>query len=171
MPTILKLLTLSFYHMDGSFINNGGLPTSNGAYSTIPKAPQITPIDCMPNKFLDFIHIDIAFGNCILVGGSKYALIFMDRATHYNWCIGLKSLHHNNIIAAFLAFCTEAGNLACQFCCDCNEKLFGSHIHLFLHLERLSIVLRPVGCQSANDLVKSHWKIMVHMSCAYLTEK
>jgi hypothetical protein len=105
------------------------------------------------------------------VGGFKYALIFVDRATHYNWCFGLKSLHHDDIIAAFLAFSAEAGNLACQFCCDCDEKLYGSRIRLFLHLKHLSILLSPAGCQSANGLVESHWKIMVHMSCAYLAEK
>ncbi len=61
--------------------------------------------------------------------------------------------------------------LARQFCCNCNEKLFGSHIHSFLHLERSSIMSSPAGCQSANGLVKSHWKIMVHMSHVYLMEK
>jgi hypothetical protein len=105
------------------------------------------------------------------VGGFKYALIFVDPATRYNWCFGLKSLYHNDIIAAFLAFCAEAGNLAHQFGCDCNEKLFGSLIHWFLHLKFSSIILSPAGRQSANGLVKFHWKIMVHMSRAYLTEK
>ena len=56
-------------------------------------------------------------------------------------------------------------------CCDCNEKLFGSHIPLFLHLQRLSIISSPAGRQSANSLIESHWKIMAHMSRAYLTEK
>ena len=56
-------------------------------------------------------------------------------------------------------------------CCDCNEKLFGSHIPLFLHLQGSSIISSPAGCQSANSLVESHWKIIVHMSRAYLTEK
>ena len=73
------------------------------------------------------------------VVGFKYALIFEDRATRFNWCCGLKLLHHNDIISAFLAFCAKAGNLARQFRCDCDEKLFGSHIYLFLHLERSSI--------------------------------
>jgi hypothetical protein len=105
------------------------------------------------------------------IGGYKYALIFVDCATWYNWCFGLKSLHHNDIIAGFMAFRPEAGSLARQFRCNCNEKLFGSHICSFLHLERSSIVAAPPGRQSANGLVESHWKIMVHMSRAYLTEK
>ena len=90
------------------------------------------------------------------VGGFKYALIFVDRATHFNWCFGLKSLHHKDIIAAFLAFHSKAGILARQFQCDCDEKLFGSHVRSFLHLDRSSIASSPAGRQSANGLVKSH---------------
>jgi hypothetical protein len=156
---------------DGTYINNGKFPTSIGAYTTIPKAPQGTAIDRTSTKYLDVVHLDIAFGNCMSVGGFKYALIFVDRATRYNWSFGLKSLHHDDIITAFLAFWSEAGSLAKQFHCDCDEKLFGSHVRLFLHLERSSIIASPAGQHSANGLVESDWKIMVHMSRAYLTEK
>jgi hypothetical protein len=138
---------------------------------TIPKAACSKPIDRTPSKYLGIVHDNIAFRDCLSIGGYKYALIFVDRATHYNWCFGLKSLHHDDIIAGFMAFRAEAGSLACQFRCNCDEKLFGSHICSFLHLERLSIVASPAGRQSANGLVESHWKIMVHMSRAYLTEK
>jgi hypothetical protein len=156
---------------DGTYINNGEFPTSIGAYMTLPKAPRGTAIDRTSTKYLEVVHLTIAFGDCMSVGSFKYALIFIDRATRYNWCFGLKSLHHDNIIAAFLAFWSEAGSLAKQFCCDCNEKLFGSHICSFLHLEQSSIIASPAGRHSANGLVESHWKIMVHMSRAYLTEK
>ncbi len=120
---------------DGSFLDNQEFTISIGAYATIPKAPRGKPIDRTPSKYLDIVHINIAFGDCMSTGGYKYALIFVDRATRFNWCFGLKSLHHDNIIAGFLAFQAEAGSLACQFRCDCDEKLFGSHIRSFLHLE------------------------------------
>ena len=32
------------------------------------------------------------------------------------------------------------------------------------------VVAAPAKCQSSNGLVESHWKIMVHMARAYLTE-
>ena len=156
---------------DGTFIDSGEFPASIGSYATIPKAARGKPIDRTLSKFLDIVHIDIAFGDCLSTGGYKYALIFVDRATRYNWCFGLKSLQHNDIIAGFMAFRAEAGRLALQFRCDCDEKLFGSHVRSFLHLEHSSIVAAPAGRQSANGLVESHWKIMVHMSRAYLTEK
>jgi hypothetical protein len=70
-----------------------------------------------------------------------------------------------------MAFRDETGSLAQQFCCDCDEKLFGSAIWSFLHLNHSSIAASPVGCQSSNGLVESHWKIMVHMSQAYPTDR
>ena len=100
---------------DGQFLDNSKFPVSIGAYTTIPKAPRGKLIDHTPSKYLDIVHIDIAFGDCMSVGGYKYALIFVDRATRFNWCFGLKLLHHDDILSAFLAFCTEAGNLARQF--------------------------------------------------------
>ena len=99
---------------DGHFLNNGEFPVSLGAYTTIPKAPRGKLINRLPSKYLDVVHIDIAFGDCMSVGGYKYALIFVDRATHFNWCFGLKSLHHDDIISTSLAFRAEAGNLARQ---------------------------------------------------------
>ena len=156
---------------DGQFLDNGKFPVSIGAYTTIPKAPRGKLIDRTPSRYLDIVHIDIAFRDWMSVRGYKYALIFVDQGTRFNWCFGLKSLPHNDIISAFLAFCAEAGNLARQFGCDCGKKLFSNHIQLFLHLERSSIISSPAGQQSANGLVESHWKIMVHLSRECLTKK
>ncbi len=115
--------------------------------------------------------MDIAFGNCISVGGYKFALVFVDQATQYNWTFGLKSLQHSNIQAAFLAFHAKACSFARQFRCNCDEKLFGSAVRSFLHTNNSSIAASPAGQQSSNGLVESHWKIMVHMSRAYPTKK
>ena len=156
---------------DGILLNSGEFPLSLGAYSTIPKAPRGKVIDRLPAKYLDIVNVDIAFGDCVSVGGYKFALIFVDRATRYNWTFGLKSLQHTDIQAAFLAFRDEAGALARQFRCDCDEKLFGSAVRSFLHGHNSSIAATPAGRQSSNGLVESHWKKMVHMSRAYLTEK
>jgi hypothetical protein len=89
---------------DGTYISNGKFPTSIGAYTTIPKAPCAKAIDRTSSVNLNVVHLDILFGDCMSVGGFKYALIFVDTATRYNWYFGLKSLHHNNIFSAFLAF-------------------------------------------------------------------
>jgi hypothetical protein len=89
---------------DGTFIDTGEFPVSIGTYATIPKASYRKPIDRTPAKFLDVVHLDIAFGDCLSIRRFKYALIFVDQTTWYNWCFGLKSLHSDEICAAFLAF-------------------------------------------------------------------
>jgi hypothetical protein len=43
--------------------------------------------------------MDIAFGNCVSMGGYHYALILVDRATHYNWAFGLKTLSSDCILS------------------------------------------------------------------------
>ena len=52
---------------DGQFLDNGEFPASIGAYTTIPKAPRGKLIDRTPSKYLDIVHIDIAFGICLAV--------------------------------------------------------------------------------------------------------
>ena len=48
----------------------------------IRKANSGKPID-RTNKNLDAVHMDIAFGDCMLVLGFRYELILVDRATRY----------------------------------------------------------------------------------------
>ncbi len=142
-----------------------------GSYVTIPKAKQGGNIDQTKSYFLDVVHVDIAFGDCVLVGGVCYALILVDRATCYNWVYGLKDLLSDSILSARCNFKADTGSYAHCFCLDCDAKLFGMHIQEHLINNDSNIVAATAGCQSANGLVESHWKVMVHMSCAYLTEK
>ena len=122
-------------------------------------------------KYLDIVHADIAFGDCMSIGGYSYALILVDRATRYNWVYGLKSLASESILEAFRSFKVEAGRLAREFRTDCDEKLFGSAIREYLINNESNVNAAPAGRQSSNGLVESHWKIMVQMARAYLTEK
>ncbi len=57
---------------------------SLGSYATVPKAKRGTSLDCTSYRFLDAIHMDIAFGDCVSVRGYRFALILVARATHYN---------------------------------------------------------------------------------------
>jgi hypothetical protein len=115
--------------------------------------------------------VDIAFEDCVLVGGSHYTLILVDRATCYNWVYGLKDLLSDSILSALRYFKADAGSYACCFHSDCNAKLFGTCIQEHLINNDSNSVAAVASHQSANGLVESHWKVMVHMSPAYLTEK
>jgi hypothetical protein len=105
------------------------------------------------------------------VGGFRYSLIFVDRATRYNWVFGLKDLSKESILSAFCLFRADAGSYARCFHCDCDPKLFGTTIWEHLIDNNSNIIAVAAGRQSSNSLVELHWKIMVHMSRAYLTEK
>jgi hypothetical protein len=115
--------------------------------------------------------MDIASRDCVSVGGFHYALILVDRATCYNWTFGLNTLSSSDIISALRLFRASAGRLARTFYCDCIRKLFGSAVSEYLIDADSKVIAAPAKRQSSNGLVESHWKTMVHMACAYITEK
>jgi hypothetical protein len=156
---------------DGQWVDGGEFPPLLGSFAMIPKAKHGGLLDRLSYKYLDAVHMDIAFSDCLLVGGFEYALILVDQATRYNWTFGLKSLSSDHILGALRLFRASAGALAHCFYCDCNAKLFGSAISEYLINNTSKVVAAPVKRQSANGLVESHWKTMVHMACAYLTKK
>ena len=92
---------------DGVLLNTGEFPLSLGTYATIPKAPRGKAIDRLPAKYLNIVHVDIAFGDCISIGGYKFALIFVDRATRYNWTFGLNPSNTTTFNPHFLPFKTR----------------------------------------------------------------
>jgi hypothetical protein len=157
--------------LDGQWIDGSEFPLALGSYSTIPKSTRGGTIDRTKSFFLGVAHVDIAFGNCVLVGGFCYALMLVDRATRYNWVYGLKDLLGNSVLSALRLFKADAGSYALCFHLDCDTKLFGTRIQENLIDNNSNIVAMAAGRQSANGLVESHWKTMVHMSHAYLTEK
>jgi hypothetical protein len=138
-------------------------PMSLGLYVTIPKAKPGTSLDRTSYRFLNAVHMDIAFGDCISVGGYRFALILVDCATRYNWAFGSKTLSSNCILSALCLFRAAAGSLACCFYCDCDPKLFGRAISDYLADNSSKVVAAPARCQSSNCLVESHWKVMVHI--------
>ncbi len=108
----------------------------------------------------------IAFGICVSVGGFRFALNLVDRATCYTWAFGLKTLSTDCILSALRLFLAAAGSLACCFYCNCDPKLFGRAISEYLVDNSSKVVAAPAKHQSSNGLVESHWNVMVHMACA-----
>jgi hypothetical protein len=64
-----------------------------------------------------------------------------------------------------------ASSLARCFYCNCDLKLFGTALSEYLIDNDLKVVATPAKHQSANGLVESYWKVMVHMAHVYITEK
>jgi hypothetical protein len=89
---------------DGKWIDGGKFPPSLGSFATIPKAKRSLPLDKTKYFYLDAVHMDIAFGDCLSVGGYKYALILVDHASRNNWSFGLKSLSSGCTLLALHLF-------------------------------------------------------------------
>jgi hypothetical protein len=54
---------------DGTWVDGGKFPSSLGSYATIPKAKWGGALDRTKYHYLDAVHMDIAFGNCVSIGG------------------------------------------------------------------------------------------------------
>jgi hypothetical protein len=94
-------------------------------------------------KYLDAVHMDIAFGDCLSVGGFRYALSLVDQATRYKWAFGLQSFLSDAILSAIRLFWAVAGSLARCFYCDCDRKLFGMAISEYLIDNHSKVVVAP----------------------------
>jgi hypothetical protein len=92
--------TLLQVSRDGKWIDGGKFSPLLGSFATIPKAKCCLPLNKTKYFYLDAIHMDIAFRDCLSVGGYKYALILVDRAVRYNWTFGLKLLSSDCILLA-----------------------------------------------------------------------
>ena len=54
--------------LDGQWIDGGDFPLALGSYATIPKAKRGGAIDRADSRFLDMVHMDIAFGSSSSTG-------------------------------------------------------------------------------------------------------
>jgi hypothetical protein len=158
--------TLLQVSCNGKWIDGREFPPSLGSFATIPKAKCGLPLNKTKCFYLDAVHMDIAFGDCLSVSGYKYTLILVDRATRYNWTFGLKLLSSGCILLALHLFWASAGALACCFYCDYNAKFFGTSNLEYLIDNQSKVVAAPAKRQSSNSLVEYHWKTMVHMAWA-----
>jgi hypothetical protein len=47
----------------------------------MPKSNRGKPLERTRYKYLDVVHVNIAFGDCLSIGGFRHALILVDQAT------------------------------------------------------------------------------------------
>jgi hypothetical protein len=139
--------TLLQVSRNGEWIDSGKFPPLLGLFATILKAKRGNPLNKTKYFYLDVVHMDIAFGDCLSVQSFKYALILVDHATQYNWTFGLKLLSSNCILLAFCLFWASSGALARCFYCNCNAKLFGTAISEYLIDNQSKVVAAPAKCQ------------------------
>jgi hypothetical protein len=155
---------------NAKLINTGVFPSTIGDFATITNPPRGKPIK-KRRHFLDKVHMDIVYGDCLSLRGYKYALLLVDVATRYSWMYGLQTLTSTDIITTSEAFISEAGAVPKTFHADFDKKLIGGKALRWIHTNHSRIKAAPASRQSSNGLVEATWKTIVKMARAFITEK
>ena len=155
---------------NAKLIKSGELPATLGDYATMNK-PNKGKTLTKSRKYLDKVHLDIVFGDCLSIGGYRYALVFVDVATRYCWVYGMQALTSNEIISCFTSFQSDANATPKTFHTDFDKKLIGGKALKWIQEAKSRIIASPSNRQSSNGLVERTWQTLVRMARAYITEK
>jgi hypothetical protein len=85
-----------------------------------------------PEGYLETVHMDIGYGDCVSIGGFRYVLLLVDRTTRFQWLYGLRSLTQSNIITALTKFHSDAGGLPKKMYTDFDPKLIAGDTEKWL---------------------------------------
>ena len=89
-----------------------------------------TPLE-LPTSLGDIVHADILFGAGTSIGGYRYALFLVDRATRYKSIYPIKSLK-NDIMPAIKQFCQDIGTVPTILRTDFDHKIMGKEVQNFI---------------------------------------
>ena len=107
---------------NASLLNSGLLISTIVFFITISNPPKVKPIK-KRRQYLDKFHMNIVFGECVDLGGHRYALLLVDVSTRYFCIYGMPYLSSTSINSALENFKSEAGKLPKRFHSDFDRKL------------------------------------------------
>eukprot|EP00956_Cyclotella_meneghiniana_P032302 scaffold88129_cov23-Cyclotella_meneghiniana.AAC.1 len=154
---------------NASLLAGGEFPPTIGDFASITMPARGKPIT-KRRKFLDKVHMDIVYGDCVALGGYRYALLLVDVATRYTWIYGMQTTSAADIILALEAFKADTGTYPKTYHADFDQKLIGGAALRYIN-KHSRIIAAPARRQSSNGLVEATWKTIVRMARAYITEK
>lgn len=135
---------------NAQLIRCGEMPSTIGDFTTInnpPKGKKLT----QRRRFLDKVHMGIFFGDCMALGGFRYALVLVDVATRFTWLYGLTSLSSTDIIDALTSFRSAVdGRLPKKFHTDFDKKLMGGKALRWIQDNKSKVIAAPARRQSLN---------------------
>ena len=149
----------------------GDIPLELGDVTNLRSARKNkTPVP-RPENFLDIVHCDLRYGDCASVGGVRYVLMLVDRATWYTWTHGLKSLTQEEIVKGFVKFKLAMGKLPKRIYTDFDHRLLSGITEKYLNKFDCDILGAPASRQHQNGLVERQWQTLMNMSRSYLSNK
>ena len=153
-------------------VNSGLLLSTIGYFATIANPPKGNTIK-KRSQYLDKVHMDTVFGECVALGGHRYALLLVDLATRYCWLYGMSSLSSTSITSTLEQFKADAGCLPHRFHSDFDRKLIGGNDLRWIISNGSSsnITAAPSGRQSSNGLAEQTWRTLSQTARAFITER
>ena len=141
-----------------------------GTVATMPKQKRnTTPLE-KPNTLGSIVHMDIGYGDCVSVGGFRYTILFVDRATSRGYLYGLKSLIQEEIIENFDQLFLDMGMKPHRIYTDFDPKLILGKCGKHLKHHGIRVRASPASRQSQNGLVERRWGVITNMARAFLTD-
>jgi len=165
-----------------SMINELQETSTNLVLSTLDKEPIIdigetasidrpkrntTPLD-LPHELGDVVHMDILFGAKTSIGGYKYALFIVDRATRHKFIYPIRSLKHD-ILECIKSFCADINRTPKLIRTDFDHKIIGKSIQNYIREKGGRIESAPPHLQSQNGLCERNWRSLLKMARNWLT--
>ena len=168
---IHEIKTVSERNFHISYNNNEPI-TSLGDVATIstPKRNH-SPIP-LPLQFDYIFHMDIVFGSKTAIGGIKYGLFLIDRATRFKRILPLKNLTID-ITDALLKLKNTLHLFPKRIITDYDHKLIGDKIQRFFIENNINCTIEaaPPKRQNQNGLSESNWKTVLRMARAWIANK
>lgn len=138
-----------------------------GEIATIDKPSRNTNPVPLPENLGDVVHVDIAYGSKQGIGGTRYALLLVDRATRSKYIYGMKNLT-DDLVSAGQQFLAELGFAPKTLIADFDMKLIGGAFRNLFVEKGTNVLAAPPKSQNENGLVERSWRSIVRMARGWL---
>ena len=138
-----------------------------GETASMPSQKHQTKPSILPKHYSDIWHMDIGHGPCTAIGGARYTLLLVDKATRFKFVFGLTNLT-TSLLTAMKRFIMLSGVKPKLICTDFDSKLIGGEVESYLLDQQIHIEASPPYRQHQNGLVERHWQSILSMSRNWL---
>jgi len=138
-----------------------------GETATIDKPRRNTEPLPLPINPGDIVHADILFGSGPAIGGARYALFLVDRASRHKYIYPIQNLKED-ILPAFIKFFNDIGRTPALVRTDFDHKLMGKTIETHLNKLKCKLQSAPPDLQNINGLCERNWRSILKMARAWL---
>jgi len=138
-----------------------------GETATIDRNKRNTNPLNLPSTLGDTVHMDVLYGSNTAIGGIKYALFLVDKATRHKFVYPLKSLKED-ILPSLKQFCMDIGQTPKLIRTDFDHKLMGRQIRDYLIDNKCRLESAPPELQYQNGVCERNWRSLLRMSRGWL---